>query len=327
MYRIFLNNFNFESQLELNRFIKEIIKIGEKYLGYLSFKGKIYIPFGLSFYDCAIDTLSEIFKVNGKNQLTLFYEYFSKPQNFPIDEEHFDRILNGFIITSIHQNLQKIFQQNDPFTYKILRNIKLAIRNNNYFETQLFSDRYIHRTEVDYNGRYIEREELFEIVYNNGKIFNLNNIPEFINTIFDILEQNPEYIQMIALNDLVYIFRSLIIHDFNRSYSLSSNHERDIYFELTLEEVKKKFMSDMKKYFIKKNFSENDINCLYNMFEEYYLSAKNAKVRLPISFLIEKYPNSNGRNLRNQVEYLIELFNQKLIKRMEEEMRYEEFAK
>ncbi len=150
MYELYKENFVFKSVQELNSFVSGILAISEQYIGYLQYIGKIYLPDDTDSYDVAIDVTAELFK-NENNTLILFRNYFDSLEQKPENEENFERYLKSYLYAIIQNNLINIFRQYDPVTFKVIRNLKLAVKSNGYKTVSLFTDKYIYEGEIDYN--------------------------------------------------------------------------------------------------------------------------------------------------------------------------------
>ena len=138
MYDVYRNNFAIKSAGQVNAFVDSVLAISNKYLNYLVSKNRIYIPLDLSVYDCSVDLLAELFKIEN-NCFTRIEKYFSSLENKPRTEEEYNHYLKTFIYTCVQNSLADMYKHSDPVTYKIIRNIKYAIDTGNYKTTVLLT--------------------------------------------------------------------------------------------------------------------------------------------------------------------------------------------
>lgn len=317
MIEYFTNNFIFNSQNELNSFVRLVVGITESYLGFLLKKGKLYLPLDLNVYDCAIELSSELF-IEKDKKLIKFDNYFAKLENPPLTNDEFIKYLNGFIIFLVHNNLPNIYKHSDSITYKAIRNFKSSIKEKDFFVTLLFTGKYLHRKEIDWNGNYLEREDLLKLYYSDNSGQLSNTVPEFLDKIFDLIEKQKDYIHTVTMNDLIYVYKQTLLNEHYVNHSngdAQSNIESNLHIKLLLEEMKEDFFIKQRNYFNKADFSENMRVCMYNIIEDVINDLITGIKRKSVLKLVEKYiPQESQDEYYNKIEYCLQIFDNELLK-------------
>ncbi len=312
MYELYKENFVFKSVQELNSFVSGVLAISEQYIGYLQYIGKIYLPDDTDSYDVAIDVTAELFK-NENNTLILFRNYFDSLEQKPENEENFDRYLKSYLYAIIQNNLINIFRQYDPVTFKVIRNLKLAVESNGYKTISLFTDKYIYEGEIDYNkGEYIDRDTLLNALYAD-KFSPKISLPELLKKVFSILESKNEYLNAVSFCDIVSIYKDILAADY-RAEIPKNDYDEKLHYKFLMEDLKNKFYLQIKKYFLKKNISKNEQNCIYNVIDDVMDSYLNGTKHDSIKKLVDRhFIGLNGNHYYNKVEYLINIINKKIL--------------
>ena len=312
MYELYKENFVFKSVQELNSFVSGILAISEQYIGYLQYIGKIYLPDDTDSYDVAIDVTAELFK-NENNTLILFRNYFDSLEQKPENEENFERYLKSYLYAIIQNNLINIFRQYDPVTFKVIRNLKLAVESNGYKTVSLFTDKYIYEGEIDYNkGEYIDRDTLLNALYAD-KFSPRISLPELLKKVFSILESKNEYLNAVSFCDIVSIYKDILAADY-RAEIPKNDYDEKLHYKFLMEDLKNKFYLQIKKYFLKKNISKKEQDCIYNVIDDVMSSYLNGTKHDSIKKLVDRhFIGLNGNHYYNKVEYLINIINKKIL--------------
>lgn len=322
MYELYRNDFKVESRIQLNKFVSEIVSIAREYINYLIYKNKIYLPDELTSYDAAIDLVAELFSIKNDKLITFSYHFKNlKPK--PRTKAEFERALKSYICSIVQNNLLGLYKICDPVTFKILRNIKKAIREREYYVTSYFTDKYIHRKPVDFKkGECIHRELLLTLYLKNDGSIDVN-VTKIIDALFGIIEIQKEYLPAIALQDLVYILKELITiktEDYIKNFK---SEEPKVFYKLLIQKLRKEFIFKIKKYLDKKNFSENDCKCVYNIIEEVLNHYENFTCRPSVRELVEThYRGKNKNSFSNKIEYVLSLLSTEILKNIEEGNSY-----
>jgi hypothetical protein len=149
---------------ELVDFVTQVQKISLSYLKYQEVIGK-HIRWertqsGGELEDLALDCVAGLFMRNEKNEFVQFQKYFCQ-NSIPVeqlDEEEVEILLRRLVIKKTKQELSRIFKERDPEGAKIVRNIKVAIKSSDDFESfREMGREYIYfksdsATEASQNG-------------------------------------------------------------------------------------------------------------------------------------------------------------------------------
>lgn len=320
MYKLYLAGFRITDRKQLNEFVSAVVSIARDYINYLVYRNKLYLPEGLTSYDCAIDLTAELFNVED-DVLTIFESHFKKIKPKPKSEKDFTSVFKSYICSIVQNNLLNIYKINDTVTYKMIRNIKNAYKDSGYFETFLFTDKYIHRKPVDFNSaECMDKEYLLKLFLSNNGVKDYS-AGELLKLIFIIVENQSEYLHAVAVSDVLYIYKEVsAVRTAKFMQNEIKSDEIRIHYKFLIQDIKKNFILKIKKYFCKKNFSENDCTCIYNIIEEVLNNYVNGEQRDSVSELIEKYYTGAEKGaMANKVEYVINLLNSEFIANIERE--------
>jgi len=320
MFKVLKSGFYISDKRTLNSFASKVIRISEDYIKYLIYRGRITNPDNLSAFDIAVDLMGEIFKTEN-GYLIHFKNYYDKIDDFPETETDFNETLKRFVISITQNNLPQIFRRTDPVTNKLIRNITSVIKDENYTVTQLFSDKYIHREPVDFeSAECMEKEKLLTMIFNeNGA--KIHSAKGLLKIIFNIIEMQTEYLHAISMNDLIQIFKDITALDLRYHLSCDeSEAETKLHFKLLFDKISKGFNIKLNKYFNKKNFSEYECSCVYNIVDEVITGYINGHKRDSIKELISRYyTGESAKSFFNKVEYVIGLLNDEIISELQKE--------
>lgn len=126
---------------QLTEFINLSQKIAVSYLKYLELSGRNIKPRkyeGVNeLEDVAIDCIAGLFMRNENNEFVQLNRYFGKIiySDNPPSNAQLTSLLRRLIVKKTKQELSRIFKERDPEGAKIIRNIKVAIRNSDKFES------------------------------------------------------------------------------------------------------------------------------------------------------------------------------------------------
>jgi len=302
----FRNKFCFSNGTVSGKFISECINIVEKYIIFLEKKGKIFLPFDFSPYDAAIDITADIFKVEN-NTFVYFLHFFETHNINPSTEQDAKDALRIFLTSIAKRKLTDILADSDPDTGKIIRNIRDYIRKKNYYVSYFFSDKFFHKSDIiqEANSKdYAGRDNIIKLlIYNN---FHQDNIPEFLENVFYVLENQYEYVKTISQTDAVWIYKYLCGKNFISEEIITEHNYSEL--SLIIEDEKKRFLSKLEPYFNKKNFSDFEKNRMYMVLEEWTNNVLNGGIKCSPAELTKKYFGKDDyTRMYNKVEYCINL--------------------
>lgn len=305
LIKYYRSGFIFTSEKELGSFVNYCINIVEKYIAYLVYKGKIFLPFGLSPLDAAIEVTSDLF-TRADNQLIKFFQFFETLKNPPVDNQDFINCLNGFLFSITKNNLIRVFADADPQTYRIMRNLNYEIKQRGYFVSIMFDDKYIHRKKIDFNQKPSpERYELLELISKEYKNTKTVSSKDFLENIFMLLDNQCDFAPVAAFNDLVFLYKYFFINKFCKNDN-NTDIESELHYKFLFDSIKLKFSKKLNSYFCKKNFSEKERDSIYNIIDEFTKNLLNGGVKKSSADLTRQYfPEKDFRKYINKVEYCL----------------------
>jgi len=128
-------------EMELTEFVSLVQKISLSYLKYQEVIGK-HIRWERNknmgeLEDLALDCVAGLFMRNEENEFIQFKKYFLQNEMDPaeLDEVELLVMLRRLVIKKTKQELSRIFKERDPEGAKIVRNIKVAIKSSDEFQS------------------------------------------------------------------------------------------------------------------------------------------------------------------------------------------------
>jgi len=316
-------NFNFHNIGELNDFIKYILDIGEYYIKFLISKGRIYLSPDIDAKDAAVDLLAELFTAENNNLIKFsnFFDDISNRSNLTNDE--LDRYLRSFVYTIIQNNLPELYRTYDPATYHILRNVKLAVKNLNYFTVSHFSGKYIHKVQtIPPDSVLPDRDELKNIIILNNLEKDVINLKIFIEKLFLVLDNSSKYAPAVYLHDVCSVIKGVFASEFITRDGAATEAEHiseKTNIRFILDDVKFTFSGKLEKYILKNNLSQNFGECIYMIVDEIIDDLNEGNTRQSVLELMKTHFKSSEKSLFYKVQYCIELFESEIIKHIQTE--------
>ena len=163
---------------ELIEFIDISQKIAISYLKYLEINGRNIRPKqpeGINeLQDIAIDCIAGLFKRNDDGEFVQLKRYFGEKINSdkkPVEMKIFS-MLRCLIVKKTKQELSRIFKERDPESAKIIRNIRVAVKNGMTFNTF----REMGREYIYFNQ--LETEQIAGVT--EERIATITNLDDFL---------------------------------------------------------------------------------------------------------------------------------------------------
>jgi hypothetical protein len=318
LLKYYNSGFLFISESDFGNFIRYVLKTVENYLTFLVSKGNLFIPFELSYRDAAVELTAEIF-TRENNRLTKFHNFFSSLEISIITDDDVKRYLQAFLFKIVQRNLVNLFGVNDRETRNIISNLNRVINKEDYYVTYLVTDRYIHRSEVDFSGKLnFTRDDLFELVSNDISNVKFDTCREFLMNLFDIIEKQEEFNKAVSFNDLLFLYKTFAVHNYYRAQQ-SSEMETGIHYKILFESVEIKFHEKLTFYFSKKNFPEKTQELLYRVVDEFIKELIECGLkRSPAELTRRFFPEEDFDLYINKVQYILQMLINDLIKEIRE---------
>jgi len=119
------------SRRELKKVIKCCYTIALAYLKMKTSSNTLYLYQNEQLEDLAWDFIADLFHKNDSGNLIKLSEYFTVSDLNKLDQNETEIELRKLVFTKVDDNIFRHLGENDPSLRKIIRNLKLAIRNTN----------------------------------------------------------------------------------------------------------------------------------------------------------------------------------------------------
>lgn len=215
--------------------------------------------------------------------------------------------LKAFLFTITQHNLKSIFKKIDPLSAKIREMMDYELNKNNFTISIFFSDKYIHRGNLDIQkGTYCGKEYLINLMTANGFDYKRKKFIESVNHILDILDDSEEYISAIGVNDLIFAIKYLQINSYYEDCENKIETETD--YKILYEDFRNKFYVKLNNYIKKKNFSESEKKAMYYIIDDYLRNLFNGGIRQsPAELMRTYYHGEDKKRFFNKTEYCLNL--------------------
>jgi len=261
---------------ELTEFINLSQKIAISYLKYLELNGRnirARKSEGINeLEDVAIDCIAGLFMRNEKGEFVQLTRYFGKiiETDVPLTDAHLMSLLRRLVVKKTKQELSRIFKERDPESAKIIRNIKVAIRNSKKFrsfkemgrefvyidpkieseETTPNNDDYpaLQQNSDDNGGENLRKHSIPERVlfhYFLERYIPSDSISTMLEKIMGIVISLPEYQNYLAVDLIANIIREVT---FQHAYERLSN---DVDYRSPIHDIQIKEIDQINQSVIK----------------------------------------------------------------------------
>ncbi|NOZ60912.1 MAG: hypothetical protein GXO74_04455 [Calditrichaeota bacterium] len=260
------------SPMQLTEFINISQKIAISYLKYLEINGRNIRPRNQEssneLENVAIDCIASLFMRNESGEFVQLTRYFGQIINSPEPpaQGQLSNMLRRLIVKKTKQELSRIFKERDPEGAKIIRNIKVAIRNSQKFS----SIREMGREFVYLNPRFdncqtsefemsdttlsvplpkdlkkktIPERELFHFFLE--KYQPSDSVSAMLDKIMNIVVSLPQYHNYLAVDLIASIIREVT---FQHAYEQLSN---DVDRSTPLDDIQSKEIDKVNRHVIR----------------------------------------------------------------------------
>ena len=218
------------SPRELTEFVNLSQKIAVSYLKYQEVIGKNIRPKnaeGLNdLEDVAMDCIAGLFMRNNNNEFVQLKRYFepilAMPKN--CNDNTLMMMLRRLVVKKTKQELSRIFRERDPERAKIIRNIRVAIRNSgNFCSFREMGREFVYLQDIkqeDQNFRKELRRDLAEIP---GKLLFQQFLDQYspndsvsgmMQKMLSIVSKTDEYQDFLPIDVLASIIRDVTFQQF-----------------------------------------------------------------------------------------------------------------
>ncbi|NUN09567.1 MAG: hypothetical protein HUU54_10365 [Ignavibacteriaceae bacterium] len=247
--------------------------------------------FGLSANDLAFDSIADLFK-NDDPYKTYpeLYNYFVEHHTYEsLDETDVLILLRKLVFSSVNHRIFRLYQSNDPALGKLIRNIKLSIKDHPGIElTRLMNKEYIKPKFLPSGINTVQDIGGDELAVSFTPKNNIT-LREIINQVADTLLNSGKDVRKISLTEAALSIRTLFYQElFPECYSTVSPLLRD---EILM------FIKDAI------GFLENTIIKKYRISAKLHESVAEIFIKAIRELLIDEFVELNGHE-KSYYEYL-----------------------
>lgn len=201
-------------------------------LSYVIMKSKSHKAFflkGECKSDLAWDFIAEIFQKDEAGNFTTLQEYFGSSDLDAVGDHDLFIELRKLVFTKVDDGIFRYYGERDPSLKKIIRNIKLSIRNSGSKKEIYYENGFL----IVANGKAQElptMPEDFMRIKLCSRLEEQMQIPQILTCTIDILQNQNEYRRRFSLVILAKIIREsfVLIHDHNEPKTLIPAAEKQL---------------------------------------------------------------------------------------------------
>jgi len=198
-------------------------------LAYLRMKaatGKMYLFHGEKLEDLAWDFIADLFDKDEEGRFKVFCDYFNETDFRELDKHELQIRLRRLVFTSVEDNIFKFNGENDASLKKIIRNIKLALRDQSCKHTVCYQNGEII-VGVEEGAILSQMPSEFMQMKLCSRIQDNMQIPEILIEVIDVLSEQNVYRKRFRLVALAMIIREVYVHFNDDPYSENGKPEAE----------------------------------------------------------------------------------------------------
>lgn len=200
-----------ESRNELQTLIQFCHARALSYLRMKASSSSLYMIRGERLEDIAWDFIADIFEKNETGELVKLQEYFSGLDVESFTEKKTRIELRKLIFTKVEDNIFRSLGKRDPSLRKIIRNLKLAIRDKSCAPSASYQNGRLILEEQEFQTLAVMPSEFMRMKL-CSKLNEKMQIPEILVEVIDVLLNQNEYQKEFPLVPLASIIRETYVH-------------------------------------------------------------------------------------------------------------------
>lgn len=212
--------------------------------------------------DLAWDFIAEIFQKDDFGNFTLLQSYFDSVDIDGFKDHELFIELRKLVFTKVDDGIFRYYGERDPSLKKIIRNLKLSVRNSDFRHKVQYEDGFI----VVPNDEVQELPSMPEDFLRIKLCFRLEEqmqIPDILNQVVNILQDQSEYRNRFSLVILAKIIREsfVLIHDESETKNLTPAADKQLLkqdVEKFLNRSVNKIKKDVAPGYVKRGKIESD---------------------------------------------------------------------
>lgn len=326
---------------ELVEFINISQQIATSYLKYQEVIGKNIRPKkaeGINeIEDVAIDCIAGLFMRNNTGDYVQLKRYFTPILNTPpTNNEETLMMLRRLIVKKTKQELSRIFRERDPESAKILRNIRVTIRNSDQYISIKENGREFVGLKLESNTPLKIPQKLNEtidtLLYNQFLDIYCpgDSVSKMMKKLLNITNHNSDKHHLLSIDQIANIIREVTFHEFKRQFTNNIDHATP-FNELQMQEVTtvnnliiKQIQKKIDVQYFKKNKLDQEKANIYSLaICDFVQDLTNAKKCESNYKYLKKYIPTLTQQMyredeRSIFEYLIKVTKKSLRKKLKE---------
>ncbi|MDI6804395.1 MAG: hypothetical protein QME58_11210 [Bacteroidota bacterium] len=236
----------------------------------------IQYRYGISVDDMAYDSIAELFSRDDKGNFTELKRYFNKLGNLSVlsDDELFVG-LRRLVFSATNVRFFKIYGELDAALSKIIRNIKLTLKNHTsvkaivHNEENFLAPRHTENLLLDLP--FIPEEILSPEFYD--RVSSKSSLRDMLTAIGDILAEQTNYKKIASLIEVSLLIKEAYATDAIRKMDNEEVFAEEMIFNNQIKSIAQKVVSGLKtqyssRYIEKKKLSPKDVSAIFNAAEE-----------------------------------------------------------
>lgn len=317
------------SRQDLKKLIKKCHSMALAYLRMKAASKKLYMIRGERLEDLAWDFIAELFEKDNNGCLEKLQEYFDDISLEDLDHSELTIELRKLVFTKVEDNIFRAVGEKDPSLRKIIRNLKLAIRDCDSDHRVCYEQGYIIIAKDDGENLPVMPSEFMQIRL-SSRLEDKMQIPEILADAIDVLLKQDRYQKKISLVSLASVIRLTFVnfHETTTEKKQLNADESIItteFQEFLNESVEMVRTSTGFSYVRKGKISEDELDMYMNaakdIVNDYFNSGKSESSQFEYlkNYMPELEYDDFRTNNRQVLEYLVKLIRKDLIETFKED--------
>lgn len=285
--------------------------------------------YGLTDVDISFDCAAEIFAVSEDRELKQLINFINSLRtdlkNIP--EVELFLAYSSFVKKVANSNLAKMYYQYDPVGFKINRNIRDSVRKTGLFKLMKYNEGFtlvINDVDPLLECEGFPLQTLEKKIYSGIRQF--NNIPSYLNFLYNTLSNQDIYRRQLLLYDIVNIYKSVqkvneVILDEELTLEISTQSS-DI-DEIEIKDIREKLEAIIKeqiylKYLGRSKLTIQESKAFYNAFQDIFtdyctLGSNTSSLYKYLSKYLGINEKTYSDLYRTKMEYLLKLMKSEIL--------------
>jgi hypothetical protein len=198
------------SREDINRVIEICHKLAFSYLKMKAASQKFFMIRNENIEDLALDFIAELFQIEGEKNLVVLQDYFNSMDLKNMSDSDITSELRKLVFTKVDDNIYRFYGKKDSSLKKIIRNIKMAIRNRERIDRVYFRNGYFVVIQ-DLEEKKPLMPQDFLLLKLSLHLKGNMKIPEILIKVRDILDRQQEYQKRFPLVSLAIVIREYFV--------------------------------------------------------------------------------------------------------------------